>query len=238
MCLIVLEIDDDPMGGILIAANRDEYYERPTLPAGRWGVGVDIVAGRDLVGGGTWLGITQGGRFAAVTNFRDPSAKRGSRTRGELVTSFLLSEVSAAEYLEGVAAAKNEYSGFNLIVGSTSRAGVTAAYFSNQDGKMRILEPGLYGLSNHLLDTPWPKVRRAKELFLGAKGDGDEGLFAMLSDRTAAPDDELPDTGIGRERERLLSPIFIESPNYGTRCSTVVRVNAHSSPSLIERVHV
>lgn len=238
MCLIIFEIDDEPSRGIVLAANRDEFYDRPTLPAGRWEGGSKIIAGRDLVGGGTWLGITPSGRFAAVTNFRDPRATKGSRSRGELVTGFLSSDASASEYLEDISGASDMYSDFNLIAGATSQTGLAISFFSNRERKIRDLAPGLYGLSNHLLDTPWPKVERAKELFVGARDLSDEGLFRLLGDRTAAPDDELPDTGVGLERERLLSPIFIESPNYGTRCSTVVRVNAHSSPSLNERVHV
>ncbi len=238
MCLIVFEISEDPARGLLLAANRDEFYDRPTLAAAAWEDAPAIFAGRDLVGGGTWLGVSQSRRFAAVTNYRDPKAAKGSRSRGELVSGFLSSEVPIGEYLEGIAGAASEFSGFNLIVGESHTAGIEAAYFSNREGRVRRLGPGVYGLSNHLLDTPWPKVRRAKDLFLAVAAEDDEALFELLSDRTFASDDELPDTGIGLERERMLSPIFIETPIYGTRCSTVVRLNTESPPRLVERVHV
>ena len=238
MCLIVFEISEDPARGLLLAANRDEFYDRPTLAAAAWEDAPGIFAGRDLVGGGTWLGISGGGRFAAVTNYRDPKAPKGSRSRGELVSGFLSSEVPIGEYLEGIAGAASEFSGFNLIVGQAGTNGVEAAFFSNREGRVRRLGPGIYGLSNHLLDTPWPKVRRAKEMFSTTLANDDNSLFELLSDRTLASDDELPNTGIGLERERLLSPIFIETPIYGTRCSTVLRLNAKSPPRLVERVHV
>lgn len=238
MCLIVFEISEDPARGLLLAANRDEFYDRPTLTAAAWEDAPEIFAGRDLVGGGTWLGISESGRFAAVTNYRDPKAEKGSRSRGELVSGFLSSGISTRDYLENITSAAEEFSGFNLIVGSAGPDGIEAAYFSNREGLIRHLEPGVYGLSNHLLDTPWPKVRRAKEMFSVAAADDDKALFELLSDRTLASDDELPDTGIGLERERLLSPIFIETPIYGTRCSTVVRLNADRPPQLVERVHV
>jgi uncharacterized protein with NRDE domain len=238
MCLIVFEINEDLGGGIILAANRDEFYERPTMAAQPWEDLPEIIAGRDLVGGGTWLGITRRGRFAAVTNYRDPAAPKGTRSRGELVAGFLASKLSAAQYLEQVARISGDYSGFNLIVGELTGSRLAAAWFSNRDYNIRELKPGLYGLSNHLLDTPWPKVRRAKELFVSASVDSDEGIFDLLKDRSVAPDDELPNTGVGLERERMLSPIFIESPTYGTRCSTVVRINTRSEPSLVERVYV
>ncbi len=239
MCLIVFEINEDPARGLLLAANRDEFYDRPTLAAAAWEDAPEIYAGRDLVGGGTWLGISGRGRFAAVTNYRDPKAEKGSRSRGELVSGFLSSGISTRDYLDTIASVADEFSGFNLIIGLASTGGIEAAYFSNREGVIRYLEPGVYGLSNHLLDTPWPKVRRAKEMFSAAAADDDNNaLFELLSDRTLASDDELPDTGIGVEHERLLSPIFIETPIYGTRCSTVVRVNTEGPPRLVERVHV
>ena len=124
MCLIVFEISEDPARGLLLAANRDEYYDRPTLAAAAWEDAPEIFAGRDLVGGGTWLGISGSGRFAAVTNYRDPKAPKGSRSRGELVSGFLSSEVSIGDYLEGIASAADEYSGFNLIVGEGITYGI------------------------------------------------------------------------------------------------------------------
>ena len=238
MCLIVFELSEDPARGLLLAANRDEFYDRPTLAAAAWEEAPEIFAGRDLVGGGTWLGISESRRFAAVTNYRDPKAPKGTRSRGELVSGFLASGISTRDYLDTIASAADEFSGFNLIVGEVGSDGVEAAYFSNREGVIRHLGPGVYGLSNHLLDTPWPKLRRAKAMFSSISADDDNALFELLSDRTLARDDELPDTGIGLERERLLSPIFIATPGYGTRCSTVVRLNAGLPPQLVERVHV
>lgn len=220
MCLIAIAWQAHPDYPLVVAANRDEWRDRPAVPAHWWTDHPGLLAGRDLKAGGTWMGITKGGRFAAVTNFRDPSDRDSTAlSRGSLVTEFLLGEETPAGFLAGLAARAARYNGFNLLAGD----GRTLLYFGSREGEVRAVEPGVHALSNHLLDEPWPKVRRARAALQAAVGDGDEALFAMLSDATPAPDHELPDTGVGVERERMLSPILIAGAAYGTRASTVLR---------------
>ena len=204
-----------------MAGNRDEFYARPTLPAAFWSDYPSILAGRDLEKGGTWLGVTTSGRLAALTNYRDPPARKASpKSRGHLVSGFLACTASPEEYLSDIAKTAGEYDDFNLIVAD----GSVCASLSSRDRTPGILQPGIYGLSNHVLNTPWPKVVRAVTAFseLLATRPQPSKLFAMLADSTPAPDFELPQTGVSLEWERRLSPIFIASPGYGTRASTVV----------------
>ena len=240
MCVIYLAFHQHPDHPLILLANRDEYYERPSEPAKYWDDRPDIYAGRDMVGGGTWLGVTRSGRFAAVTNYRDPSALAGIRSRGEMVAEFLKSDVSAKSYLQQIQANSREYSGFNLIVGQIGESS-EILYYSNRGGDAEELSPGIYGLSNHLLDTPWPKVANGKAAFteLLQRGDiSDESLFTILSDETLADDNDLPSTGIPFEAEKAISAIFIKTPGYGTRCSTVLRFNEDLKWSFEERVFV
>ncbi len=237
MCIIFFAYKTDPARPLIVAANRDEFYHRPTASAARWSDHPSIHAGRDLVHGGAWLGITDSGRFAAVTNFRDPAAPNGPRSRGDLVRDFLTSDVGPMQYLADIESVASDFSGFNLIVGDTSEL----CYFSNRGDVPRRLDAGIYGLSNHLLDTPWPKVRNGRKAFGDALAGGEisaDNLFAVLGDKTLAPDDELPETGIGYEREKLLSAIFIETPVYGTRSSAVVIADSQWRLSLEERTFV
>jgi uncharacterized protein with NRDE domain len=195
----------------------------------------------DREAGGTWLGVTAAGRFAALTNYRDPRELRpkgaNEPSRGALVRGFLESDAPPLSYLTEVAAAGERYRGFNLIAGD--RDGL--AYFSNRGAAPRAVEPGIHGLSNHLLDTPWPKVRRGESaleaLIQGDRGADVEALLAMLRDEAIAPDGELPDTGVGLALERQLSPMFIRMPGYGTRCSTVVLVEQGGRVTFVERTH-
>jgi uncharacterized protein with NRDE domain len=223
MCLVLLALESHPQYPLIVAANRDEFYDRPTSSAAFWADAPGVLAGRDLKAGGTWLGLDRQGRFAAVTNYRqgqrEPTA---SRSRGRLVSDFLMGVIPAREYIERITRDGELYNGFNLIAGD--RQGFY--YFSNREGRPRTLAPGVYGLSNHLLDTAWPKVSSAKRA-LGTllASDGSElaaGLLALLSDRTRPSDELLPSTGVGLEWERLLSTAFITSTDYGTRSSTVV----------------
>jgi uncharacterized protein with NRDE domain len=240
MCVIYLAYQHDADTPLILIANRDEFYERPSAAAKYWDDAPDIYAGRDLVGGGTWLGVTRGGRLAAVTNYRDPSAPTGSRSRGELVAGFLRSHLSPCSYIDDIQSNAKEYSGFNLIVGQIGRNS-ELFYYSNRGGEPFEVTPGIYGLSNHLLNTPWPKVRNGRERFAELLADGsatDENLFRLLSDETLAPDDELPSTGIPFEKEKALSAIFIKTPGYGTRCSSVVRFDRNYVWSFEERVFV
>lgn len=231
MCLIVVGWRAHPDFPLVVAANRDEFYARPTAPAGHWLDHSQIVGGRDLEAGGTWLGVTDTGRFAAVTNVREPGSPKGSRSRGKLTRNFLLGEESAGDYLAGIEGPA--YSGFNLLVSD----GNGLWYGSNRDGVPRELPPGIYGLSNHLLDTPWPKLVAARERFSAALHalPAVEGLFDILADDGIVADDFLPRTGVPLEWERRLSAIFVRSADYGTRASTVLTRNARGVIRVEER---
>jgi uncharacterized protein with NRDE domain len=235
MCLIVIAHEHHPRYPLVVAANRDELYARPTAPAGFWEERPDLLAGRDLLGGGTWLGITRSGRFAAVTNYREPGETRiDAPSRGQLVTGYLCSGDAPLNYLQEISERGADYNGFNLIAGSSG----SMAWYSNRGGDPRELESGVYGVSNHLLDTPWPKVERGKAGVAAALGDDEpdtEALFRLLADHTLAGDDALPDTGVGRDWERTLSPLFISSENYGTRSSTVLTVDTGGRVRFAER---
>lgn len=235
MCLIVFAWKLIPSCPLILAANRDEFYERPSQAANWWEDAPDVYAGRDLQAGGTWLGTDRRGRFAALTNIRNgPAAHSGKRSRGELVADYLRGELSAEHYLQKISASAAEYNGFNLLLGDATMA----YWFSNDTAETgRALVPGIYGLSNGALDTPWPKVVRAKAQFasLLCQSAPDDAYFEMLADTTPASDSKLPDTGVSLEWERLLSPICIESPSYGTRASTLLRIHANGSAQLVEK---
>ena len=240
MCVIYFAFEHHADHPLILLANRDEYYDRPSAAASYWEDHPDIYGGRDLVGGGTWLGVTRGGRFAAVTNFRDPSAPTGNRSRGELVAGFLKTDDRPEDYLEQIRSAGDDYSGFNLLVGHVETK-PDLFYYSNRGGRPRQLAPGVYGLSNHVLDTPWPKVANGKAAFkdLLERGDiSDDSLFNLLSDETLAPDDELPSTGIAYDAEKAISSIFIKTKGYGTRCSTVLKFGRDLAWTFEERVFV
>ena len=236
MCFIVFAYQVHPAYRLIAIANRDEFYERPTSPVAFWEDAPQVLAGRDLKEGGTWMGITRGGKFAAITNFRDPGAfKTGALSRGLLVSDFLTGSESAASYVDKISRQAQKYNGFNLLCGDHQDLFV----YSNR-GEMAKLEAGLYGLSNHLLDSLWPKVIKGKKALAAAlmkKGpDLEAALFKILSDRKIAPDNKLPSTGVGLEWERLLSSIFIASPTYGTRSSTVLLIGKNRRVKLVEKV--
>jgi len=243
MCLIVFAWRVIPGLPLVACANRDEFYDRPATPAGPWPDAPNIIAGRDLQGGGSWMGVTKTGphgpKFAALTNIRAPNERRtDAPTRGALVADFLKGDLDAPAYLERIAPQADAYNGFNLILGDA--AGMV--WFSNRAGadprNGRALEPGIYGVSNGLLDAPWPKVVRTKATFasLLLQGAPEEAYFEMLADTTRAPDMRLPDTGVPLDLERQLSAVCIEIPGYGTRTSTVVKLYADAEPELHERV--
>jgi uncharacterized protein with NRDE domain len=237
MCLILLAVRKHPDYKLILAANRDEYYQRPSEPPHFWKDFPGLLAGRDLVGGGTWLGITTTGRVAAVTNFRDPAnLKPDAPSRGKLVTGFLVGDLDGPSYFDRVRREKERYNGFNLVLGDWDRI----IWYSNRSDGMTLLLPGVYGLSNHLLDTPWPKVVRAKALFEEAIHHGKdlstESLFRLLKDQAKAPDNRLPRTGVPIEWERVLSPIFITSPTYGTRSSTVILIDRKNHVTFADRI--
>lgn len=236
MCLILFAHRAAPGYALVLAANRDEFFARPTDPAEYWTDAPHVLAGRDLEKGGTWMGVTRDGRWAAVTNFRDGARpETGSRSRGELVARYLLEGSSAACFAAAVANSGADYHGFNLLVGDIEGL----HYVSNRGGGPQALEPGIYGLSNHLLDTPWPKVERGKRelaaLFGGNPDDPAESLLDLLADRRAAADDALPETGVSRDWEKLLSSAFIRAPGYGTRASSVLLIGQDGELSLRER---
>jgi uncharacterized protein with NRDE domain len=236
MCLIAFAYNVHPSYRLILAANRDEFYGRPSSSADFWKDHPQVLAGRDLKSGGTWLGMTKDGKFAAVTNYRDPSTLKSSApSRGRLVSRYLTGNKNADKYLNNISSQADRYNGFNLLLGDDNELFV----FSNRGEKQK-LKAGIYGLSNHLLNTHWPKVARSKRMLkvaLDKKGDAlEEELFALLADRRVPPDGKLPATGIGREWERLLSSIFIESPIYGTRSSTILLVGKNRRVRFVEKV--
>jgi uncharacterized protein with NRDE domain len=236
MCLILLARETFPGYPLVLAANRDEYYRRPTRPAHYWEDAEGVLGGRDLKAGGSWLGVDRSGRLAAVTNYREPPQPgAGARSRGELVSGYLKGRQAAADYLEGVSRRRDRYDAFNLLLGDADGL----YFYSSLDTRFQRLSPGIYGISNGELDCPWPKVIRGKRVFhesLGSDHAPDsEALFALLADATPAADADLPDTGVGLETERKLSPIFIHLDGYGTRSSTVLAIAAEGRVAFAER---
>lgn len=236
MCLIVFAYQSHPEYKLILAANRDEFYDRPTELADFWDDTPDILAGRDLKAGGTWMGITRSGRFAALTNYRQVGNDNfGAPSRGMLVKEYLTEPVDPHKYLTHVNSQKIAYDGFNFVAGG--HGGLF--YYSNQTGEIQQVSPGMYGLSNHLLNTSWPKVSKAKQglsRLLRTPGPFDvETLFGIMADQSCPEDDQLPDTGVGLEWERLLSPIFITSEIYGTRSTSLILWKTNDQVLFMER---
>ncbi len=235
MCLLLISYNTHPEYPLIIAANRDEFYKRQTENAHFWNEHPDLLAGKDLEAGGTWLGITKRGRFSAITNYRDmKSIKSNAPTRGKLVTDFLLSELSPLKYGHTLFDKAETYNGYNLLFSDSE----SFYYFSNQTKELKQLSAGNYGLSNHLLDTPWPKVVKSKKAFANSTSSAKistDDLFDILSDDRVAEDNQLPETGLDLELERAVSPIFIKSDRYGTRSSTVLLINISNEVLFIER---
>ena len=231
MCLVLVAWRVHPEFPLVVAANRDEFYARPTALAARWPISPEIIGGRDLEAGGTWLGVSDQGRFAAVTNVREPGMAKGKLSRGELTRNFLEGQQSAEDFLATLDYA--DYSGFNLLLAD----GAALHYASNRGPQVQSLAPGVYGLSNHLLDSPWPKLISARERFSVALKSlpASQSFFDILRDDEIVPDHQLPDTGVPLEWERRLSAIFVRSQDYGTRASTVVTVNAEKAIFFEER---
>jgi uncharacterized protein with NRDE domain len=231
MCLIVFAWRPSHPTPLIVAANRDEFYARPTLPLARWPDAPQVYAGRDLEAGGTWMGVSEDGRFAALTNIRDPEQSIGLRSRGDLVARYLSGTQSLEDYLAEAAGRAAEYTGFNLLAGDAQ-----SLYYMNSADPVPVrLEEGIYGISNAGLNTPWPKLIRARTA-LSAQLDDPQpsALLQLLHDPTPAMQAELPDTGVGLATEALLSSVFISSLNYGTRASTVLIVKADGSRRMIE----
>ncbi len=235
MCLVLISYRQHPGYRLILAANRDEFYDRPSQSASYWGGEPLILGGKDLKAGGTWFGMTQTGRFAVLTNFREPgSYMPDAPSRGNLVRDFLRGPEDPSEFLNDLKGEARRYNGFSLIAGDFDRL----HYFSNRSSGPGELPPGDYGLSNNLLDKPWPKVELGKKLLRSIVDRGpfsSEDLFNILGNRERPQDERLPDTGVGLEWERILSAIFIASPVYGTRCSTIVLIENSGKIAFIER---
>ncbi|RLC52275.1 MAG: hypothetical protein DRI23_03165 [Candidatus Cloacimonadota bacterium] len=235
MCLIVFAYNIHPKYKLIFAANRDEFYHRPTEQANFWKDHPELLAGKDLQAGGTWMGITKNSKFAAITNYRDlRNIKDDAPSRGLLTLNFLLGDQSAEEYCNSLKNNLTNYNGFNLILGEIDNL----FYFSTHKEQLQKLKPGIYGLSNATLNVPWPKVEKCKEV-LGKILEQDEihpwELISLLSDTLTAKDDKLPDTGVEPELERTLSPVFIQSPDYGTRCSTALLIDNKNNVRFVEK---
>lgn len=234
MCLIVVAHRMHPDYPLVLAANRDEYYHRPTAAADFWAQAPRVLAGRDLQGGGTWVGVTRQGRWAALTNVREAVPAPVRHSRGLLVSGFLRSTEAPQPYLARLARWGHRFAGFNLLAGDCS----ALASFSNRDDGVRLLRPDCYGLSNHLLDTPWPKVEQAKEQVKALLVRPDfklDHLWEVLSDRRLPAAPNFCTGGLEPSRERALGAIFVQMPGYGTRCSTLLLIGRDGHVSMAER---
>ena len=234
MCLIAFawQMSGRPL---LLLGNRDEFHPRPTRAATYWNEEgqPQLLAGKDLQAGGTWLGVTRSGRFAALTNIRSPEAKQGPRSRGKLVLDYLTGKMSPADYMNSLTGELDEYAGFNLLAGSMQQLW----YLNSQEGQPRELAPGVYGLSNASLNSPWPKLQAlCSNLTQHLDTDSDsDTLLELLKDSREYPDDQLPDSGVSPEWERLLSATFILGEDYGTRACTLLGIDADGSITFVEQ---
>ena len=237
MCIVNFHFQQHPKYKLILAANRDEFYKRPTDRVHFWDDLPNLIAGRDLEAKGTWLGMTKEGKFGTLTNYRDIKYfnQKDKRSRGDIVTNFLTDSIHPEKYLQQLHERRNEYSGFNVIVGDADEL----YYYGNEQGEIIKIEPGTHSLSNQLLNTPWPKVERAKSLLNDYVTNNEtmnpDDLFTLLNDGTIAADEDLPNTGVGLPFERQLSSIFIQTDGYGTRASTVILITHDNEVQFIER---
>ena len=234
MCLIAFSYNSHPDYPLIFISNRDEFYNRRSASAHFWDDEKYLYGGKDLEEGGTWLGITSTGKLAALTNYRDPShLKNNAPTRGHLVTDFLYGNLTPNDYLDNLIPEADVYNGFNLLIYENQKM----YYFSNYEGIIRQLNPGVYALSNALLDTPWPKVEKLKKNFKAMISLPFQSLdfLKLLSDQDEAGDMQLPNTGLTYQQEKTLSSIFIRSTGYGTCCSSIVTVNNHNELIFTEK---
>ena len=234
MCLILFAWRAHPEHALVVAANRDEFFDRPSRAAAFWDEHPELLAGRDLTANGTWLGVTRSGRFASITNFRNPAERMPTApSRGQLVADFLAGTDSPSAHFTAVAPRAQQYNGFSMIAAD----GQSLAFFSNREGAVREIDPGVHGLSNHLLDTPWPKVVTGKSRLVELLGRpfNPEACLEMLGDTEPAHEQHLPDTGVGAERERKFSSIRLAGGDYGTCCSTLLRLGTDGKADFWER---
>lgn len=222
MCLILFAWKKHTKYDLILTANRDEFYKRPTQTAHQWNEHTEVLAGKDLTAGGTWMGVTKSGKFAALTNYRDVThMAEKAPSRGDLTKDYLTQDIAPEAYLEKLKSARIPYNGYNLLVGDQD----SLWYHNNLNHQITALSPGIYGLSNALLNDPWPKVEAGKQRLrqlIQQDQPTPEDLLNIVKDKTVAPDDQLPSTGVPLDWERALSAMFITMENYGTRCSTAV----------------
>ena len=237
MCLIYIVKNQHPDYALIVAANRDEFYARPTAEVSFWQDHPEILAGRDLQAKGTWLGVSRQGRFAALTNYRKPDTQEYTHSRGDIPKAFLSSTQSQQAFADWLTERQADFSGFNCLFAQFIDAQLVMHYFNNQTATTVEINEGIYGLSNGLMDDPWPKVTEGKAAIKQLlKGDIEhEAWFDLLNNKTIATDASLPDTGVGIDKERVLSPRFIHLDNYGTRCSSLLTINHKGVVSFSER---
>lgn len=235
MCILLVAIGVHESYPLVLAANRDERFDRPTAPVAFWDDYPEVLGGRDLEHGGTWLGVTRSGKVAALTNYRESPPETPKLSRGQIISDFLTGSAAPGEYLSAIGRMGSQYPGFNLLVGDFR----TLRYASNRTDSVITLERGVFGLSNHLLDTPWSKIRRGKRrLFDVVSDDCDvHDIFGVLSDQTPAPASELADHFSSVETESAVSAIFVAGKSYGTRSSTVIRISSAGELELHDRVY-
>lgn len=224
MCLIVFAWDSHPKYKLILAANRDEFYERPTAQARFWEADPDILGGRDLEAGGSWMTLSRTGKFSAVTNFRDlKNIKEDATSRGEIPIKFLKDSIEPEEYLKSLHLKADDYNGFNALVGTPDNL----LHYSNYERKINVIKPGIHGLSNALLNTSWPKVANAKSALkqITSQDFSHDELLQMMGNTEVAADQTLPDTGVSKELEKALSAMCIRTESYGTCCSTVITID-------------
>jgi uncharacterized protein with NRDE domain len=236
MCLCVFSYQTHPQYQLILATNRDEFYERPSAPANFWDDEPEIFAGRDLKEKGTWLGLSKKHKFAMVTNYRDlRNLKTNVLSRGRIVVDYLKSTYSPKEFVEKIADPNAEkYNGYNMLLWEQGQM----FWYSNVNKMSLQISPGIYGLSNCILDTPWFKVEKSKSAFkdvIENKEIDINKLFKVLSDRELSPDDSLPDTGLDFDTEKMISSVFVNTPSYGTVCSTIVLIDYNGKITFIER---
>ena len=237
MCLITFAYNYHPNYPLVLVANRDEFHHRPTQAMHYWPDNPDILAGRDSHAGGTWLGLTRQGKVAALTNYREPDKQKYPYSRGDLVKDFLNSDVDPIAFLSNLLCDAHMYAGFNLLIGNDTGLYYTTNRLEADKLHWRPLGPGLYGLCNHVLDTPWPKVQKAKQRLaevLAGEQIHSRQLMPVMTDTHCPPDDELPDTGWGIEWERVLGPIKVDNTVYGTRSSCALLVDTQDRCQVVE----
>ena len=236
MCLINFHVKNHATYDLIVVANRDEFYNRPTAAASFWEDHPNILAGRDLLQCGTWLGITKEGRFAALTNFRDPKRAHGRISRGDIVRDYLSTNVTTQDFIHTLAKTREDYGGYNILIGDVNGL----VHYNNIFDEVNVVPVGTHSLSNSTLNTPWPKVVKGRNRLqqyvqTNVHNVQLEPLFSIVADEETASDEDLPKTGVSLEWERVLSPMFIKSPHYGTRASTILLIDKERNVTFVER---